>query len=147
MLERELLHGLLHEIDLQREDREVPFSWDLSMYRKPPINWDPAAPFVPESEAHMSAVREEAVQLVEMEDAGGVINKEMEHANIGDYVIVAPNLSADPLKRPFWVGQVTNNYITQRELRVHWLLPPTKHIVRGGKGAKGKKGNCRSKMN
>jgi hypothetical protein len=139
---KRVIDGLLHEINLQREDQEVPFSWDLSMYRRPPINWDPAAPFVSESDAHMSAVREEAVMLVDMEDAGGVINKEMELTNIGDYVIVAPNLSADPLKRPFWVGQVVNNYTTQRELRVHWLLPPTKHIVSGGKGARGKKGKA-----
>jgi hypothetical protein len=108
------------------------------MYQRPPTSWDPAAPFVPDSDVHLSAVREEAIRLVEMEDAVGPINKEMELSNIGDYVIVAPNFSADPLKRPFWGGQVCNNYTTQRELRVHWLLPPTKHIVLRGKGAKGK---------
>jgi hypothetical protein len=77
-----------------------------------------------------------------MEDAGGAINKDMTLTNVGDYVICVSNPS-DPLKRPFWVGQVTNNYTTQKELRVHWLLPPTKRPGSDGKGTKGKNGASR----
>jgi len=137
-----IIDGLLAEVELQREDYLVPFAWDLSMYRTPPINWDPAVPFVSQSNADLDAVRQEAEALVRMEDAGGAINKDMTLTNVGDYVICVSNPS-DPLKRPFWVGQVTNNYQTQKDLRVHWLLPPTKRPGSDGKGTKGKNGASR----
>lgn len=55
--------------------------------------------------------------------------------------IAGSNLSSDRLKRPFWVGQVTATYPNQGKLRVHWLLPPTTHTGRVGKGTKGNVGN------
>ena len=140
-----IIQGLKHEIKLQREDREVPFSWNLSMYKNPPINWNPAVSFVSTSADELSGVRAEAEKLVSMEDAGGVINTTMELANIGDYVIVRPNQRQDSLKRPFWGGQITKNYIKKAELRVHWLLPPTgAYSSRCRKGAKetGGKATC-----
>jgi hypothetical protein len=134
---QQIIDSLNDEITLQREDRQIPFSWNLDMYRNPPINWDPAIPFVSQTQAHMDAVREEAERQVHQEDAGGPINRDLKLTNIGDYVIVGSNLSSDRLKRPFWVGQVTATYPNQGKLRVHWLLPPTTHSGRGGKGTKG----------
>ena len=104
--------------------------------QEPPINLDPTVAFVSKSTADLDKVRAEAEELVNMEDAGGVINANMEFVNVGDYVIVKPNLHLDSLKRPFWVGHVTQNYVARRKLRVHWLLPPTKHTGRSGRGAK-----------
>jgi len=135
-LATKVIEGLYAEVELQRKDVLVPFAWDLSMYRNPPVNWNPAEPFVSSFDADMQSVRKEAEEQVALEDAGGVINKDMTLANIGDYVICVSNPS-DPLKRPFWVGQVTNNYPTQSELCVHWLLPPTRFADRNGKGNKG----------
>ena len=83
----------------------VPFAWNLDMHRKPHVNWDPTVPFVSTSNADMDYVCQEAEAIVHMEDAGGVINKDMTHCIIGDYVICVPN-PADPLKRPFWVGRL-----------------------------------------
>ena len=135
---RKIADGLRDEINLMRTDVVVPFDWDLSMYRKPPINWDPAEPFVSQLEKDMRDCQEEAVEIVNLEDAGGPINLDCNQVNIGDYVLVAPNLSCDAMKRPFWLGQVTYNYCAQKELKVHWLLPPTKHVSRTGKVSKGK---------
>jgi hypothetical protein len=131
-----VIDGLFAEVELQRKDVLVPFAWNLSMYCNPPVNWNPAESFVSSFDADMQSVRKEAEEQVALEDAGGVINKDMTLANIGDYVICVSNPS-DPLKRPFWVGQVTKNYPTQSELRVHWLLPPTRFAARNGKGNKG----------
>jgi hypothetical protein len=119
----------------------VQFNWNLEMYRNPPINWNPSVPFVSRSAADLSSVRDEAVAVVNMEDNGGKINEDMALANIGDYVIVASNLPSDSLKRPFWVGQITQNYTSRQKLRVHWLLPPTTHSSRGGRGTKGTEGS------
>ena len=130
-----VIDGLNAEIELQREDHLVPFAWDLSMYRNPPVNWDTAQPFTSTSNALLAGVREEAEAIVRMEDAGGPINKDMANCNIGDYLVCVSNPS-DPLKRPFWVGQVVETYRAQEEFKVHWLLPPTKHPSSGGKGAK-----------
>ena len=132
-----IINGLYGEINLQREDHLVPFAWNLDMYRNPPVNWDPTVPFVSTSNDDMDYVRQEAEAIVRLEDAGGVINKDMTHCIIGDYVICVPN-PADPLKRPFWVGQVTKNSPAKKELRVHWLLPPSRHPGSVGKKAKGK---------
>ena len=135
-----IVDSLYNEVDLMRVDHLYPFDWDVSMYRKPPVNWNHAVPFVSQSEEEMLKVREEAVQLVNLEDAGGLINKDMALVNVGDYVIVQPNQSCDSLKRPFWVAQVCENLFAQKKLRVHWLLPPTKQRLRGGKGTKGNNG-------
>jgi len=137
----EVINGLRAEIELQSEDQLVQFNWNLEMYRNPPINWNPSVPFVSRSAADLSSVRDEAVAVVNMEDNGGKINEDMALANIGDYVIVASNLPSDSLKRPFWVGQITQNYTSRQKLRVHWLLPPTTHSSRGGRGTKGTEGS------
>ena len=85
---QQIVDSLYDEVELMREDHFLPFDWDVSMYREPPVNWNHAAPFVSKSQKHMQKVREEAVQLVNLEDAGGAINRDMALANIGDYVIV-----------------------------------------------------------
>jgi hypothetical protein len=131
------MNDLLHEIELQETDKKIPFNWDISMYRDPPTNWDENQPYqikdyVPQASADLESVREEATRQVDLEDAGGPINTDLSLTNIGDYVIVAPNLSADSLKRPFWVGQVCKNSKTQNKLQVHWLLPPTSASLRQG---------------
>ena len=132
----QILNGLRTEIARQRIDVEIPFQWDLEIYRNPPINWDPSVAFVSKLTADLDSVRAEAVELVNMEDDGGVINGDMTLVNVGDYVIVKGNLQKDSLKRPFWVGHVSQNNVGRRQLRVHWLLPPTTHTGRSKRGAK-----------
>ena len=135
-------NGLLAEIDLQKTDQIIDFSWDLSMYQNPPVNWTEEKPYVAKTSVpepgdvddDRADVREEASMVVDLEDAGGPINTNLKFTNIGDYVIVAPNVSADSLKRPFWVGHVAKNSKNQKKLQVHWLLPPTSSSVRQGKG-------------
>jgi hypothetical protein len=124
----EILNGLLHEIKLQKEDRLIPFTWDLSFYRNPPTIWDPNSPCVHRSEEDLHSVRKEAKAIIDIEDNGGIINKDMKLTNIGDYVIVCANLEEDPLKRPFWVGQVSDNDPARRKMVVTWLLPPTRVV-------------------
>ena len=131
-------NGLLAEIELQKEDQEVSFNWDLSFYQNPPVNWTDEEPYVardcvPQSGDDIDDVREEASAVVDLEDAGGLINSDLKLTNIGDYVIVKPNVSADSLKRPFWVGHVCKNSKSKEKIQVHWLLPPTSISVRQGK--------------
>ena len=136
-----VVNDLLAEIKLQTTNQIHDFCWDLEKYKYPSIAWDPLLPFVLRAECNLSThpTRAEAEAIIRLEDAGGAINTNMATTNVGDYVIVCPNLACDTLKRPFWVARVSKNNVPDKQLQVSWLLPPTKHSVK-------KKGNSQARF-
>ena len=143
-----VIDGLNAEIELQREDHLVPFAWDLSMYRNPPVNWDTAQPFNSTSNALLAGVREEAEAIVRMEDAGGPINKDMANCKIGDYLVCVSNPS-DPLSALFGWDRLSKAIVPRKSLKcTGFCLQPSTLVaaVRGLKGEAGKRKTWRLKV-